>query len=101
MWRLDRHRVLCGDARSRADVEWLMGNTSARMVFADVPYTVRIARVQGRGRIKHREFASASGEMSAPQYIAFLEEGVGNATRVSIAGAVHYVCIDWRHIVEL
>jgi DNA modification methylase len=101
MWRLDRHCVLCGDARSRADLDRLMGDTRARMVFADVPYNVRIAQVQGRGRIKHREFAFASGEMSAPQYIAFLEEGLGNAARASIDGAVHYVCSDWRHIAEL
>jgi DNA modification methylase len=101
LWCLGRNRVLCGDARLRADLDRLMGDARARMVFADVPYNQRISDVQGRGRIKHPEFAYASGEMSAPQYIAFLEEGLGNAARVSIDGAVHYVCSDWRHIGEL
>jgi DNA modification methylase len=101
LWVCGRHRVLCGDARSPADLDRLMGDARARMAFVDVPYNVRIAHVQGRGRIKHPEFAYASGEMSLPHYIAFLEEGLGNAARVSIDGAVHYVCSDWRHICEL
>jgi len=101
LWICGKHRVLCGDARSPADLDRLMGGARARMIFADVPYNVRIAHVQGRGRIKHPEFAHASGEMTVPQYIAFLEEALRNAARVSIDGAVHYVCVDWRHISEL
>jgi DNA modification methylase len=101
LWIFGPHRVLCGDARSRADLDRLMAGVRARMAFLDVPYNVKIAHVQGRGRIKHRDFAYASGEMNAPQYIVFLEQGLGNAARVSINGAVHYVCCDWRHICEL
>ena len=101
LWGLGRHRLLCGDARSPADPDRLMAGARARMVFTDPPYNLRIANVQGRGRIKHAEFAYASGEMSEQEYIAFLEESLGNAARVSIDGAVHYVCIDWRHVAEL
>ena len=101
LWVCGQHRILCGDARSPADLDRLMGDARARMVFADVPYNVRIAHVQGRGRIKHPEFAYASGEMSTPQYIAFLKEGLGNAARVSIDGAIHYVCSDWRRISDV
>ncbi len=100
-WRLGEHHVRCGDARSPGDLDRLLAGARARMVFTDPPYNVRIADVQGRGHIKHREFAHASGEMSEPQYIAFLKESLGNAARVSVDGAVHYVCIDWRHIAEL
>ena len=101
LWVCCEHRILCGDARSPAGSDRLMGDARARMVFADVPYNVRIAHVQGRGQIKHPEFAYASGEMSTPQYIAFLKEGLGNAARVSIDGAVHYVCSDWRRISDV
>ncbi len=101
LWCLARHRLLCGDARLRVDLDRLMGDRRAHMMFADPPYNIQIADVQGRGRIKHPEFAFASGEMSAAQYISFLEEGLGNAARVSINGAVHFVCSDWRHIAEL
>ena len=101
LWRLGPHSVLCGDARSEADLDRLMGSARARMMFADAPYNVRIASVQGRGRIKHPEFAHASGEMSAPEYTSFLEDSLRNAARGSLDGAVHYVCNDWRHIPEL
>jgi DNA modification methylase len=101
LWVGGDQRILCGDARSSTDLDRLMGDARARMVFADVPYNQRIAHVQGRGRTKHPEFAQASGEMTPPQHIAFLEKALRNAARVSIDGAVHYVCIDWRHAGEL
>jgi hypothetical protein len=101
LWVLGPNRLLCGDARSATDLDRLMASNQARMMFTDPPYNVRIAAVQGRGRIKHQEFAFASGEMPERQYIAFLKEALGNAARVSTAGAVHYVCIDWRHVAEL
>ena len=71
------------------------------MAFLDPPYNVRVKSVVGRGRIKHAEFAMASGEMSPSEFTAFLEETLGNATRVSRDGSVHFVCMDWRHIREL
>jgi DNA modification methylase len=101
LWCLGQHRLLCGDARSRADLDRLMNDARAQMIFADPPYNVRIASVQGRGRIKHQEFAFASGEMSEQEYVAFLQETLSKAARVSVEGAVHYVCVDWRHIAEL
>jgi DNA modification methylase len=101
LWMLGRHRLLCGDARSEGDLDRLMVGERASMVFADPPYNVRVQDVQGRGRIKHPEFAFASGEMSEPEYIAFLRTTLGNATRVSRDGAIHCVCVDWRHVFEL
>jgi DNA modification methylase len=59
---------------------------------------VKVRSVVGRGRTKHREFAMASGEMSRPDYVGFLIETLGNAARHSRAGALHYVCMDWRHL---
>jgi hypothetical protein len=56
-WILGRNRLACGDARSTSDLDRLMRGETAAMVFADPPYNVKIANVQGRGRIKHPEFA--------------------------------------------
>jgi len=72
------------------------------MVFTDPPFNVKIGgHVQGRGRIKHPEFAFASGEMTEDEFTAFLEAASRNIARVCIDGAIVYVCIDWRHIGEL
>lgn len=101
LWLLGSHRLFCGDARCETAIDRLMGAARARMAFLDPPYNVKVADVQGRGSIKHREFAFASGEMSASEYIAFLEQTLANVARLSADGSVHFVCSDWRHIVDL
>ena len=102
LWCLGPHRLLCGDARSAGDVDRLMAGRQARMTFTDPPFNVPVVgHVRGRGRAKHREFAFASGEMSGSQYRAFLQECLGHVARVSRDGAIVFVCIDWRHMVDL
>ena len=101
MWMLGKHRVLCGDARSTSDMDRLLGGDQADAAFVDPPYNVCIRGVVGRGRIKHREFKMASGEMSREEYIRFLAEAMANAARVSKDGAIHYFFCDWRHVEEL
>lgn len=99
LWILGKHRVLCGDARSTGDIDRLMSGALADAVFADPPYNVRIGgHVQGRGRVKHGEFAFASGEMSDGEFRAFLSTCLSTAAKVSRDGAVHFVCMDWRHV---
>ena len=101
LWQLGSHRLLCGDAREPVNLDRLLGDEQAAMAFLDPPYNVRVRSVVGRGRIKHDEFAMASGEMSSPKYVGFLTETLGNAATHSRPGAVHYVCTDWRHFREL
>jgi DNA modification methylase len=101
LWQLGSNRLSCGDARDPANLNRLLGGELAAMAFLDPPYNVKIRSVVGRGRTKHSEFAMASGEMSRPEFVSFLTETLGNAARHSCAGAIHYVCIDWRHIGEL
>ena len=102
VWALGSHRLLCGDAREPADFERLMQGEKARMVFSDPPYNVPIdGFVGGLGKVKHAEFAMASGEMSSEQFTDFLASAFENAAAVSVDGAVHYQCMDWRHIEEM
>jgi DNA modification methylase len=101
LWVLGNHKLLCGDARSAADIARLMAHCRAEMAFLDPPYNVRIGGVVGRGRTKHSEFAMASGEMSSADYVRFLDVTLNAAASVSREGALHYVCTDWRHIAEL
>jgi DNA modification methylase len=101
LWLLGRQRLVCGDATSAADVETLMAGERAAMVFTDPPYNVRVASIQGRGNIKHREFVSGSGEMSKPEFTAFLASSLGLAAANSLPGSIHYVCMDWRHVGEM
>jgi len=43
LWQLGNHRLLCGDATKKEDVERLMGGAKADMVFTDPPYGANIS----------------------------------------------------------
>jgi DNA modification methylase len=102
LWLLGRHRLLCGDARDPACYETLLAGEKAQMVFTDPPFNVRIGgHVCGLGRIQHREFAMASGEMSKVEFTEFLKTVLGNLAQASSDGAIHFVCMDWRHLQEV
>lgn len=102
IWRCGPHRLICGDARDLAIYAALMDEERARAVFTDPPYNVRIdGHVCGSGAVKHREFAMAVGEMDTATFTAFLEDALGAMACVSQDGAIHFVCMDWRHMLEL
>lgn len=102
IWQLGEHRLICGDARSQADFAALMDARRADLVFTDPPYNVRIdGNVCGKGEVKHREFAFASGEMSEDEFTRFLCDTLGNAAGVMRNGAIAFICMDWRHMSEL
>lgn len=102
IWLLGEHRVLCGDATEPLSYARLMDNKFAQMVFTDPPYNVPIhGHVCGSGAIRHREFVMASGEMSREQFTGFLRESMHAMCKVSQDGAIHYICMDFRHLKEL
>lgn len=99
---LGRHRLLVGDARDDAAFAQLMTGEVAEMGIHDPPYNVHIqGNVGGRGRIKRREFACASGEMTSSQFESFLKDTLRLCADHSIDGAIHYVFMDWRHVADL
>src|SRR6187549_957961 len=91
---------MCDDAR-QADYSRLMAGGRAAMVFTVPPYNVRIPQVVGRGRIKHRDFANASGELSPAEFTDFLTKSLIRCVEYSQDGALHFVFMDWRHMREL
>lgn len=98
IWMAGDHRIGCGDGRNLEFLQEVMGpGTLADAAFLDPPYNVRVnGHANARGR--HREFAMASGEMSTEAFRAFLSDTLATCARVSRDGAVHYVCMDWRHM---
>lgn len=98
LWILGRNRVLCGNARSAADVEAVTNGLPISAVFTDHPYNVS---VNGHVRVnsgQFEEFAEASGEMSDAGYEDFLRITIGNMTAVLKPRGILFVCIDWRHV---
>jgi hypothetical protein len=97
VWQLGRHRLVCGDSLDPGVVSRLMDGAEARMVFSDPPYNVKIdGHVGNSGKTQHREFAMASGEMSETEFTNFLTMAFRNMAEVSVDGAIHFLCMDWR-----
>jgi DNA modification methylase len=102
IWELGEHLLLCGDALREESYRQLLKERPAQMVTTDPPYNVRISgHAMGRGKVRHREFQMASGEMSEPAYTAFLQDFMGLVVRHSQAGSIHFIFMDWRHLPEL
>ena len=105
LWQLGDHKLYIGDSLIEDSYKKLLGNEIADMVFTDPPYNVKIeGNVAMKGvnsRKEFREFAYASGEMSREEFMNFLEKSLGNITKFSKDGSIHFVCMDWRHMLEL
>src|SRR5262249_8261158 len=102
LWLLDDHRLLCADATNADSFTAILDGKAAQAVFTDPPYNVRIdGHVSGLGKIKHREFVMASGEMSGVEFTAFLRTILAYLADHSINGSIHFICMDWRHCFEL
>ncbi len=98
IWQLGEHRIGCGDGRDQKFVQQVVGEgKKIDCAFLDPPYNVKInGHVNAKGR--HREFAMASGEMTTTAFRKFLSDTLGACAAVSRDGAVHFVCMDWRHM---
>lgn len=100
LWCCGPHRVICGDALSNDAYDALMDDERAEIVFTDPPYNVpNKGHVTGRAGV--REFAEAHGEMTSEEFIEFLGASCAKISRYVLDGAVVFICMDWRHIVEL
>lgn len=102
LWLIGPHRLLCGDATHLECYEQLLGNERAPLVVSDPPYNVRIdGHVSGLGKVRHREFVMASGEMTSVEFTAFLRTAFRNCVLFSTAASIHYQFMDRTHIREI
>jgi DNA modification methylase len=102
LWLLGRHRLGCGSALDRRAYGALMDGERADLVFTDPPYNVPIdGHASGLGAIRHRDFVMAAGEMGEEEFTAFLTEACSLLASNSVEGAIHFLCMDWRHLRQL
>jgi len=102
LWLLGNHRLICGDARDGSVYDRLMDGAHAQMIFTDPPYNVPVnGHICGLGKIRHDEFAMASGEMSQAEFTTFLREVMTQLADASADGSIHFLCMDWRHMKEM
>lgn len=101
IWLMGEHRLLCGNAQEAESFQQLMASQIAGMVITDPPYNVKVKDVGSKGKIKHREFAMASGEMSTVEFTKFLQTTFDSLVTHSKDGSVHTIFMDWRHLPEI
>jgi hypothetical protein len=96
IWQCSHHRLGCGDALDKTFIGSVLAGAKADVCFIDPPYNVPIAGfVSGKGRVQHREFVQATGEMSSGQFTAFLAKALTVLKASSTPGALVYACMDW------
>lgn len=102
LWILGSHRISCGNALEALTYEGLMQRELARMVVADCPFNVKIdGHVGGLGKVHHKPFAMAVGEMSEEQFTKFLATVLVLSRRHLIDGGIAFYFMDWRHLHEM
>lgn len=101
-WQLGKHRVLCGDALDPDSYDRLMTQQRATVVFTDPTYNVPVdGQASGLGNKQHSDFAMARGEMSRAEFTDFFGTVCKRLVSASHDGAIHFLCVDWRHVGEL
>ncbi|MEK7413961.1 MAG: DNA methyltransferase [Planctomycetota bacterium] len=97
IWNIGEHRVGCGDSLNLAFVTKVMKDQLAGVIISDMPFNVAVAgHIGGLGKIKHREFVMASGEMSESEFAQMMTEAFRVQAACGKPGALVYEFIDWR-----
>lgn len=102
VWHIGPHRLVCGDSLKAETYDVLLGAETVDAVFTDAPYNVPVDKhISGLGKIKHREFAMASGEMSEEAFASFLKTVHEHIAARMKPGGIAFSCMDWRSISPL
>lgn len=102
VWQIGPHRLVCGDALDPQTYTLALEGKRADAAFVDAPYNVKIDRnVCGLGRVRHREFVQASGELSDEEFASFLTRTHERLAEAIKPGGVVFSCMDWRSIATL
>ncbi|MEE9591945.1 MAG: ParB N-terminal domain-containing protein [Thermodesulfobacteriota bacterium] len=100
LYRLGRHRVLCGDATRKEDVERLLDGQKVDLILSDPPYCAGGFQESGKSAgsvgtdAPHKQIAN--DRLSTRGYMALLKTAFGN-----IDASFIYTFTDWRMWVYL
>jgi len=96
-WVINRHHLLCADARLPESYEMLLGDVRPELAFLDPPYNADSSRISGLGRVKHGNFIQGSGEFSDGAFVhELLRPMLRCLNRFCSSGAIAFICCDWR-----
>ena len=83
VWKLGKHRLMCGDSRGSENVEKLMGKDRADMIYCDPPYNIGLNYNVGMGgtKDKYGDGKRFNKDLQAKEgYRDFISMTIGSAT---------------------
>ena len=83
LWTVGRHRLICGDATKKEDVEKLMDGKKANLILTDPPYAVSYTSASG--------LSIQNDNLKPEEFYEFLLSAFQNMVLVSESGASAYV----------
>jgi len=91
IYKLGRHKLMCGDATKLEDVEKLMGGEKADMVFTDPPYNVGYESTELTGKFPHK--GKILGDfLEEEQFAELIKGSFDNFNWATKQGGVIYIC---------
>ena len=92
------HRLIYGDATNKNDIEKLMDNKLANMIFTDPPFNLSNDKL---GSIASTtDFINGVG-LTTEQFTDFLTQITSNLYDFSADNSIHYICINWKNVLPL
>lgn len=95
VYKLGRHRLMCGDATKIEDIKKLLGTTKVDMVFTDPPYNVAHVSHEKRGKFPTEQGKILGDQQSQEDFEAFSEKVFANYHEILKPGATMYVCTGY------
>lgn len=91
VWKLGEHRLMCGDATNKNDVDKLLNDEKADMVFTDPPYNVDYSNAS-RPKPSKRDLGKIKNDvMSLIDFKEFISKTLDNADRNTSDNASIYL----------
>ena len=99
IFEIGNHRLIYGDSTDKNNIEKLMNGKLANMIFTDSPYNLSCKDI---GSVATDEnFIMGAGEFTDEEFTDFLTKIVNNLYDFSVENSLHYICMDWRHLLHL
>ncbi len=98
IFQLGDHLLYCADGMKPETWEILLQGKKVRTIFTDPPFNLPANYISNLGKTKHEDFAMGKGEMSEVEFKDWLQALMEQMCAISVDGAIHYICMDWRHV---
>ncbi len=95
IYKLGRHRLMCGDATKIEDVKKLMEAVKADIVFTDPPYNVAHVSHEKSGKFPTEQGRILGDQQSQEDFEAFSEKVFANYHEILKPGSTIYVCTGY------